>query len=159
MINEHRIAEFMSLAAADALEGMKKGDGGPFGALICRGEEIISIGHNSVFLHSDPSAHAEITAIRAACKELGRLFLDDCTLITTCEPCPMCLGAIFWARIPRVIYSSTRMDAEAAGFIDRHIYEALQSGTTGDIEMIHFEHDARPDLFKTWLKLEQMRPY
>ncbi len=159
MISETQIQHYMDLAAADALEGMKNGDGGPFGALICRGETVISLGHNSVFLLSDPTAHAEIVAIRKASQQLKRLFLDDCCLITTCEPCPMCLSAIFWARIPRVYYSCTRRDAAEIGFIDDHIYCALQSGSSGDIRMQRIASPQCSALFSTWQQAQYKKPY
>ncbi len=149
----------MSLAAADAMAGMIKGDGGPFGALIYRAEEIVSIGHNSVFLHTDPSAHAEIVTIRKACLSLGRLFLEDCTLISTCEPCPMCLSAVFWARIPLVYYGCTRQDAEEIGFIDKHIYQALQSGSSGEIDLKRIDSPDCTALFRYWEESQQKRPY
>lgn len=159
MNSEKQLIHFMSLAAADAMNGMQKGDGGPFGALICRNSEIVSIGHNSVFLETDPSAHAEIVAIRLACRQLGRLFLDDCTLISTCEPCPMCLSAVFWARIPRVFYGCTRQDAEEIGFIDNHIYEALSQGHSDEIELKQIDNSHCIPLFRSWQSSQNKRVY
>ncbi len=159
MMNEKQLQHLMSLAAADAYEGMKKGDGGPFGAIVCQGERIVSTAHNSVFLLTDPTAHAEITAIREACRTLGRLHLEDCTLITTCEPCPMCLSAIFWAHIPAVYYSCTRQDAEEIGFIDHHIYRALQNGNTGDIKLTRIDSPECTTLFQTWQEAQYKKPY
>lgn len=158
-MDQKEIQHLLSLAAAEAAEGMKRGDGGPFGAIVCQGERIVSKAHNSVFLLTDPTAHAEITAIRAACATLGRLHLEDCTLITTCEPCPMCLSAIFWAHIPTVYYSSTRQDAEDIGFIDQHIYRALQTGNTGDVRLKQVENSDCSSLFRSWQDPQINKPY
>jgi len=159
MLSETQVKTLLSLAAADALEGVKNGDGGPFGALIYKNDQVISLGHNSVFLFTDPSAHAEIVAIRKACLTLRQLFLDDCTLISTCEPCPMCLSAAFWARIPRIYFSSTRQEAEEIGFIDKHIYQALQNGISGEIDLQQVDSPDCPPLFRFWEESKQKRPY
>jgi guanine deaminase len=108
-----------------SLQHMRAKDGGPFGAIITRGAEIIARGWNKVTSSNDPTAHAEITAIRAAATALGTFQLRGCVLYTTCEPCPMCLGATYWARLDRLVFASTRTDAAAAGFDDQHIYNEL----------------------------------
>ena len=108
-----------------AVENVESGLGGPFAALVVSGDEVVARGTIRVTTVHDPTAHAEITAIRAACQERGDFHLEDCTLYSTCEPCPMCLGAIYWARLERVIYAATRADAAAAGFDDEHIYEEI----------------------------------
>jgi len=118
--------DFMDRARAEARLGIERGDGGPFGALVVQGDEIISRSHNEVLLRRDPTAHAEILAIRSAARVLGRPHLHDCVLYTTCEPCPMCLGAVAWARIPRLYYGCTRNDAEKIGFSDRRIYSLIR---------------------------------
>ncbi len=109
-----------------AFEGMRKGEGGPFGAVVVKDGQIIGRGNNRVAALLDPTAHAEIVAIRDACKNLGHFQLDDCTLYTSCEPCPMCLGAIYWARPKAVFYACTRADAAAIGFDDDFIYRELE---------------------------------
>lgn len=106
-------------------ENLYKQKGGPFGAVIVRGDKIISKGINSVIAENDPTAHAEIVAIRNACKKLKKVWLDDCEIYTSCEPCPMCLSAIYWARIKKIYYANTRIDAEKIGFIDKDIYKEM----------------------------------
>jgi guanine deaminase len=101
---------------------MRANRGGPFGAVIARNGKIIARGWNRVTMTNDPTAHAEITAIRDACKKLNRFHLDDCELYTSCEPCPMCLGAAYWARLNRIFYATTRADAAAVHFDDAFIY-------------------------------------
>lgn len=121
---------YMEKAVTEALLGVKNRDGGPFGAVIVRNDEIIATGHNMVIASNDPTAHAEIVAIRNASAKLGRFDLSDCTLYTTCEPCPMCYSAAHWAKIKTVYYGATRNDAAEAGFDDHYIYEVL----SGNIE-------------------------
>ena len=104
---------------------MRANEGGPFGAVIARDDKIIARGWNRVTTANDPTAHAEIMAIRDACKKLERFHLEDCDLYTSCEPCPMCLGAIYWARFKRVFYASTREDAAAIEFADDFIYDEI----------------------------------
>src|SRR5512145_2975201 len=106
-------------------EGMRSGAGGPFGAVVVRDGAVVGRGFNQVLKTNDPSAHAEVVAIRDATSRLGRFSLHDCELYASCEPCPMCLGAIHWARVPRLIYGATREDAAAAGFSDADFYREL----------------------------------
>ena len=106
-------------------DGMRGGRGGPFGCVIVRQGAIIARGNNRVTSTNDPTAHAEVTAIREACASLKTFQLGDCELYTSCEPCPMCLSAIYWARIPRVFYGNTRGDAAAIGFDDDFIYQQI----------------------------------
>lgn len=106
-------------------EGMQSDRGGPFGCVIVRRGEIVSRGNNRVTSTNDPTAHAEVTAIREACRTLETFQLTDCELYTSCEPCPMCLAAIYWARIPQVFYGNTRADAAAIGFDDDFIYQQI----------------------------------
>ncbi|ARA93238.1 MAG: nucleoside deaminase [Bacteroidetes bacterium] len=117
--------DFMQTAIEMAVENVRAGRGGPFAALVVRDGTIIGRGTNQVTTANDPTAHAEIVAIREACRALGTFQLTGCTLYTTCEPCPMCMGAVYWARPARVCYAATRADAAAAGFDDAHIYEEL----------------------------------
>ncbi len=114
----------MRRAIALACESVAHG-GGPFGALIARGTDIVAVGNNRVTSTNDPTAHAEVTAIRAACAALGRFDLRGTTLYTSCEPCPMCLGAVHWARIDRMFYAADRFDAAAAGFDDELLYREV----------------------------------
>ncbi len=104
---------------------MRRGSGGPFGAVIVRRGKLISRGWNQVTTLNDPTAHAEVVAIRKACRRLRRFHLDDCELYTNCEPCPMCLSAIYWAHIPRVFYATTRKDAARIDFDDELHYREL----------------------------------
>ena len=115
----------MGRAAKLALEMMRSNKGGPFGAVIVRNGEVIAEGWNQVTSTNDPTAHAEITAIREACAKRHTFQLDDCELYTSCEPCPMCLAAVYWARIPKLFYGNTRADAAAIGFDDDFIYQQI----------------------------------
>jgi len=119
-------ADLMGRAIALALENVRTARGGPFAALVAKHGKVIGEGANSVTFTNDPTAHAEIVAIRAACRALDTFQLTDCELYTTCEPCPMCLGAIYWARPARVFYAGVAADAADAGFDDAFIYEELQ---------------------------------
>src|SRR5579864_7036921 len=116
----------MRRAIALSAEKMAAGCGGPFGAIIARGGEVIASGWNQVTSANDPTAHAEIVAIREACRTTGSFSLEGCDIYTSCEPCPMCLGAIYWARLDRVYFAATANDAAEAGFDDSFIYEELK---------------------------------
>ena len=117
--------EFMRRAIALASESVRRG-GGPFGAVIVKDGEVVAEGSNSVTILNDPTAHAEVTAIREACRRLGAFHLEGCTVYTSCEPCPMCLGAIYWAGIRQIFYGNTRKDAADIGFADDFIYEEME---------------------------------
>ena len=117
--------KFMREAISLAEAGMRSGRGGPFGCVVVRRGEVIGRGHNRVTSTNDPTAHAEVVAIRDACANLETFQLPDCELYTSCEPCPMCLAAIYWARIPTVFYGNTRADAAAIGFDDDFIYQQV----------------------------------
>ena len=119
--------EFMKEAIKEAFVGIGLRAGGPFGAVIVKDNKIIARGHNKVIETNDPTAHAEIVAIREATKLLGRFDLSDCILYTTCEPCPMCYSATHWAKIPLIYYGATQDDAKNIGFDDSYIYEVLQN--------------------------------
>jgi guanine deaminase len=116
---------FLSLAIAEAVRGAQAGQGGPFGAVIVKDGVVIARAANAVVANNDPTAHAEVQAIRAACAALRTFRLDGCDIYASCEPCPMCLGAILWARMRAVYYTATRQDADAAGFDDAVFYQAL----------------------------------
>ncbi len=118
--------KFMRRAISLAQQGIDENAGGPFGAVIVKNGEIVGEGFNQVTSTNDPTAHAEIVAIRRACENLGSFQLADCTIYTSCEPCPMCLGAIYWARPAKVFYAATRADAARAGFDDEFIYEEIK---------------------------------
>lgn len=132
--------------------GMRAGKGGPFGCVIVKDGNIIGSGSNSVLSTNDPTAHAEIVAIREACKTLGDFQLEGCELYTSCEPCPMCLGAIYWARPARVFYANTKKDAAEAGFDDQFIYEELQ--LPYNLRKIPFEQgmqESAKEVFQEWI--------
>ena len=118
-------SDFMRRAIALSAEMMRAGKGGPFGAVIVKDGAIIAEGYNKVTTANDPTAHAEIVAIRAACRALKTFSLEGCRIYTSCEPCPMCLGAIYWARLDRIYFANTRADAATIGFDDSHIYDEI----------------------------------
>ncbi|HMP01168.1 MAG TPA: nucleoside deaminase [Gemmatales bacterium] len=120
--------DFMERAVEMSLKGMRGGHGGPFGAVIVRAGQIIAEAHNEVLSSHDPTAHAEVLAIRRATAALGHHHLGDCVIYTSCEPCPMCLGAIYWSRLQRIYFGNTRADAAAIGFDDQHFYDELARG-------------------------------
>ena len=150
----------MSQAMQLAVENVQTGNGGPFAALVVKDGKVIATGVNSVTTALDPTAHAEVMAIRAACRMLGDFQLTGCEIYTTCEPCPMCLGAIYWARPKRVYFAATATDAANAGFDDSHIYDQFRvPHGDRDIPMLHVP-GADPTLpFRTWLALESRRTY
>ncbi|NLX41231.1 MAG: nucleoside deaminase [Bacteroidales bacterium] len=117
--------KFMHLAIDLATENIKNG-GGPFGAVIVKDGEVIATGCNRVTASNDPTAHAEVSAIRAACKDLDAFNLEGCEIYSSCEPCPMCLGAIYWAHIDKIYYAANKHDAADAGFDDSFIYNELE---------------------------------
>jgi tRNA(Arg) A34 adenosine deaminase TadA len=118
-------SKFMREAIRLSREKMRRGDGGPFGAVVVRNGKIVGRGWNRVTSANDPTAHAEVTAIREACRKLRTFQLDDCELYTSCEPCPMCLSAIYWARFKKVFYANTRKDAAKIEFDDDLIYREV----------------------------------
>lgn len=139
----------MDKALIEASEGMKRGDGGPFGAVIVRNNEIIASAHNQVLKTNDPTAHAEINAIRKASETLQTHDLSDCILYTSCYPCPMCMGAIFWARIPTVYYASSMDDAAEGGFDDRIFYTMIRDPETAlNLQSVDAEEGKK--LFAQW---------
>ncbi len=156
MSSESHMQEAIRLAE----EGLRSGQGGPFGCVIVRRDTIIARGCNRVTSANDPTAHAEIEAIRSACRELSTFHLDDCELYTSCEPCPMCLAAIYWARIPAVHYACSRTDAAAIGFDDDRIYRELSLPTTArSLRMVPLLRDAALPLFSEWTAKPDKTPY
>lgn len=150
--------EFMKIAIEEAFEGVRNNDGGPFGAVIVKEGLVIAKAHNQVLSTKDPTAHAEVVAIRKACAKLGTYDLSGCELYSSSEPCPMCLSAIHWARIKKVVYGCTREDAAKIGFDDKKLYELIKKPKT----MLNFiqrdrEHCLNP--FKEWEKKEDRTVY
>ena len=117
--------EFMQETIELSRQNIRAGNGGPFGAMIVRDGTVLARGTNLVTSNNDPTAHAEIVAIREACRQLGTFQLEGCELYSSCEPCPMCLGAIYWARVSAIYYANTRSDAAAIGFDDEFLYKEL----------------------------------
>ena len=142
--------KFMKLALEEAKRGVSQGDGGPFGAVIVHDGEVIASAHNMVLKNDDPTAHAEVQAIRKACKILKTPLISDCEIYSTCEPCPMCLSAIMWARIPTVYYGCTKEDAGKIGFIDDYIYRVLDGSDDGDLNRISLDRDGCLSLMEEW---------
>ncbi|MGA7919382.1 MAG: nucleoside deaminase [Candidatus Acidiferrales bacterium] len=142
---------FMARAIALSLENVRQGKGGPFGAVIVKDTQIIAEGANSVTATNDPSAHAEIVAIRAACQRLKNFELQDCEIYSSCEPCPMCLGAIYWARPARVYFANLAREAAQAGFDDAFIYDEIkQPFSRRKIPMIRLALDGALTAFRAW---------
>jgi tRNA(Arg) A34 adenosine deaminase TadA len=150
----------MQAAIELAKEHMRAKDGGPFGAIITRDNQIIARGWNKVTTSNDPTAHAEITAIRAAATALGTFKLNGCVLYTTCEPCPMCLGATYWARLDRLVFAATRQDAAQAGFDDRHIYDELALPVfSRSLPTQKLLRDKALEVFTEWRNMPGKIPY
>lgn len=151
---------FMQRAIEMAVANVHSGRGGPFAALVVRKGEIIGTGTNLVTSTNDPTAHAEIVAIREACEEIKSFHLQGCELYTTCEPCPMCLGAIYWAHIARIYYGSTRSDAAEAGFDDDFIYREIERPPhLRRIQMIQLAHADAQRAFQAWADQEDRTRY
>jgi tRNA(Arg) A34 adenosine deaminase TadA len=141
----------MQIAIDLSLEGMNNNEGGPFGAIVVKDGKIIGKGNNKVTSSSDPTAHAEIVAIREACKYLNSFQLDDCIMYTSCEPCPMCLGAIYWARPKKVYYANNKQDAAAIGFDDDFIYKEIELPLyKRQIPFEQISHEEGLAVFKAW---------
>jgi len=142
---------FMARAIEISLENVLSGRGGPFGAVVVQGGAIIAEGVNQVTSTNDPTAHAEVVAIREACRKLGLFELKDCELYTSCEPCPMCLGAIYWARPARVYFGNTANDAAKIGFDDSLIYhETAKPHSERKIPMIPLMREKALEAFRAW---------
>jgi len=151
---------FMQEAIKLAREGMENNDGGPFGAVVVKDGKIIGRGNNHVTGKHDPTAHAEIEAIRDACRTIGDFQLKDCTIYTSCEPCPMCLGAIYWARPKKFYYAATREDAANIGFDDDFIYKEIGlSIDKRSIPAINISRKEAITVFESWAKKEDKTEY
>jgi guanine deaminase len=152
--------DHMRTAIELARDGMAAGAGGPFGAVVVRGVDVLGRGCNRVTSTNDPTAHAEIVAIRTACAAQGSWMLPGCTLVTSCEPCPMCLAAAHWARLDRIVFGASREDAAAAGFDDRLLYEEINLAPelrTVPASCVLPEEAAR--VFLEWRSLADRVPY
>ena len=145
--------QFIQQTIRLAAENVKTGMGGPFAALVVKDGQVITSGTNLVTSNNDPTAHAEITAIRNACKQLGSFQLDDCTIYASCEPCPMCLGAIYWARPKRLVFAADKRQAAAAGFDDVFIYKELELPyMQRSLQTIHTEAENDNLPFELWIE-------
>ena len=150
----------MARAIELAIENVRLGQGGPFGAVVVRDGKIIAEGANRVTSTNDPTAHAEIVTIREACARLGLFELRGCELYSSCEPCPMCLGAIYWSRPDRVYFGSTAADASRAGFDDSLIYSEIpQPYAERKIPMMQMMSDEALEAFKAWERQPNKTPY
>jgi len=151
---------FMQRAIDLAIENVNARRGGPFGAVVVRGDAILAEGMNLVTSTLDPTAHAEVSAIRNACRALQSFQLEGCEIYTSCEPCPMCLGAIYWARFDRVYFACTRADAAEAGFDDAYIYDQLPvPPEKRAIPMLEVMRDEAQATFEAWRKLSERIDY
>jgi len=151
---------FMAEAIRIAVESATSGLGGPFGAVVVRAGEVVASGANRVVSTGDPTAHAEIVTIRRACKHLGSFQLFGCELYSSCEPCPMCLGAAYWARVDRIWFAATREDAAEAGFDDAFLYDEFAMPLSE--RRIPTENLMRTEAaegFRAWLGFRQKAPY
>jgi len=147
---------FMYYAIQEATSGVNKNHGGPFGAVIVKDGKIIAKAHNMVIKTNDPTAHAEVTAIRKASKKLGTFDLSGCELYTTCMPCPMCLGAIKWANISKIYYGASSTDAAAIGFRDEIFYEDKDKNKT---KLENLDRDSCLKPFRLWQKKSDKKMY
>jgi guanine deaminase len=151
--------EHMKQAALASIQNIEN-QGGPFGAVVVRNGQIIATGVNRVVPNSDPTAHAEVQAIRAAAAKLQTFDLSDCEIYTSCEPCPMCLGAIYWAKIKKVYYANTRYDAASIGFDDNFIYEEIPKPIEQrSVKFIKLDCDEAKKAFEKWKDIDQSLRY
>jgi len=152
--------KFLERAIDLSRENMRSGKGGPFGCVIVKDGKIIGEGCNHVVTTNDPTAHAEVVAIRDACKALGSFQLTDCDVYASCEPCPMCLGAIYWARPKRVIYANTKQDAAAINFDDQFIYDEIEKPDhERTIAFLHYPLQKAIQVFEEWKQMENKIEY
>ncbi len=155
--NDHR---FLRMAIQMARQGMERNEGGPFGAVVVKDGQLLGQGNNRVTTHNDPTAHAEIVAIRDACRQLGSFQLDGCTVYSSCEPCPMCLGAIYWARPARLVFACSRQDAAAIDFDDELIYDELSKAVSDrQIDTRQMLREEGLEVFNAWREKEDKSLY
>lgn len=152
--------QLMHEAVQMALESAQTKNGGPFGAIIVKDGKIVGFGKNSVTTSNDPTAHAEVMAIRDACQNLNTFQLDDCEIYTSCEPCPMCLGAIYWARLNKIFYAATQHDAAQIGFDDNFIYvEIAKDKSERFIQMSKLQPEGYLKPFEFWSTMNEKVVY
>ncbi|MCO6497981.1 MAG: nucleoside deaminase [Chitinophagaceae bacterium] len=155
-----REEKFMLEAIRIAEEGVRNGDGGPFGCIVVKGDEIVGRGNNRVLADNDPTSHAEVVAIRDACANLNSYQLEDCEIYASCEPCPMCLGAIYWARPKVLYYAGTKDDAAKSGFDDSLIYdEIVLPKEKRKIPFLKIDLIEASSPFKEWDNKEDKKEY
>lgn len=160
MLSREEATRFMRRAIALSEEAVENKQGGPFGALVVRNGKIIGEGNNSVTTSIDPTAHAEVNAIRDACQQAGTFDLSDAWIFTSCEPCPMCLGAIYWARLRGVYFANSRYDAAKIGFDDEFFYSELDKAINErTIPFIELLGEEAKGAFEAWEKLEDKTEY
>ena len=151
--------KFMRKAIALSIDNVQNG-GGPFGAVIVKDGKIIATGVNGVARHNDPTAHAEVSAIRKAAKKLGTFNLEGCEIYTSCEPCPMCLGAVYWARLDKMYYGNTKTDAKNIGFDDSFIYDEIElTPENRKIKTIHLLNEEAIKAFEAWTDKKDKTEY
>jgi guanine deaminase len=151
---------FMTRAIHLSRENVFSGQGGPFGAVVVMAGRIVAEGVNQVTATNDPTAHAEVVAIRGACVSLGAFLLEGCEIYTSCEPCPMCLGAIYWAHLDRIYFGNTAADASKAGFDDSFIYQQLAQPIGGrSIPMVQMMSGEAQSSFRAWKEKRNKIPY
>ena len=149
MENDHK--EFMRMAIALSIQNVTESIGGPFGAVIVKDGKFVAGSANKVTSTNDPTAHAEVSAIRLACQKLNTFDLSGCVIYTSCEPCPMCLGAIYWSRIETIHFANTKVDAENIGFSDKFIYEELDKAMDKrSLPVVQMMRDEAMQAFKLW---------
>ena len=154
-MNDHteRDSRFLEMAIELSRKGMQNSQGGPFGCVVVRDEKVVGEGYNQVTSSNDPTAHAEVVAIRAACQKLGTYQLTECEIYTSCEPCPMCLASAYWARIDAIYYGANAADAAKAGFDDAFLYDEMRKQhaerTIPSTQMLREEAG---ESFKAWLE-------
>jgi guanine deaminase len=156
----HEHEKFIKEAVRLARENVTAGKGGPFGALVVKDNKVIGKGVNQVTFSNDPTAHAEIMAIRDACKNTGSFQLSGCIIYSSCEPCPMCLGAIYWARPEMIVFAAENTDAAKAGFDDSFIYREVSLPITErQIPTVNVKPDTFFSPFQLWIDLDKKQPY
>ena len=152
--------KFMLEAIELAKKNLKNGEGGPFGAVVVKDGKIVGRGYNKVVSTNDPSAHAEVNAIRDACKNLNTFHLEGCEIYTSCEPCPMCLGTIYWSHIDKIYYAADRNHATTAGFDDSFIYDEINlDPAKRNIPSVKLLEQESEEVFKTWVELDKKIEY
>lgn len=152
--------DFMAEAIKESTHSLTHNHGGPFGAAIIKDGKIIAKAHNVVLKKKDPTAHAEITAIRKACKKLKTYSLEGCEIYSSCEPCPMCLGAIMWARLDKVFYGTSRKDAKNIAFDDSYFYDQIaKSPKDRDMKFKQVSKKSANDIMKQWATKEDKKLY